>query len=149
MKRIYPKEEVCVNCHLCQVYCLVEHSKSKDILKAYKREKDRAMPGVQVAEKGNISFAVQCRHCKEPVCVYSCITGAMRKDPVTGVVTVDSEKCIGCWTCVLVCPHGAPIPDYNHEHVVKCDLCPGRKTPVCVENCPNEALLYVEEPVSS
>ncbi len=148
MKKIYPKEEVCVNCHLCQVWCLVEHSKSKDILKAYKREKDRPIPRVHVEEKGNISFAVQCRHCKEPVCVYSCITGAMTKDPVTGVVTVDSERCIGCWTCVLVCPYGAPLPDYGNEHVVKCDLCPGRQTPVCVENCPNEALIYAEEPVS-
>lgn len=149
MKRIYPKEEVCVDCHLCKVYCLVEHSKSKDVLKAFKREKERARPRVNVEEKGNISFGVQCRHCEEPVCVYSCITGAMQKDPVTGVVKVDSEKCIGCWTCVLVCPYGATIPDYGHEHVVKCDLCPGRKIPACVENCPNEALLYIEEPVSN
>jgi len=28
---------------------------------------------------------------------------------------------------------------------LKCDLCPGRNTPACVENCPNQALLLVEE----
>lgn len=146
MKRIYPEEEVCVNCHLCQVYCLVEHSKSKDIIKAYKMEKDRAMTRVLVEEKDSVSFALQCRHCDEPVCVYSCITGAMQKDPVTGVVKVDQDKCIGCWTCVLVCPYGAVLPDYLHEHAVKCDLCPGRAMPVCVEKCPNESLQYIEEP---
>jgi carbon-monoxide dehydrogenase iron sulfur subunit len=27
----------------------------------------------------------------------------------------------------------------------KCDLCPGRETPACVENCPNDALYVVEE----
>jgi Fe-S-cluster-containing hydrogenase component 2 len=28
---------------------------------------------------------------------------------------------------------------------VKCDLCNGKEMPVCVSNCPNEALVYSHE----
>jgi Fe-S-cluster-containing dehydrogenase component len=28
---------------------------------------------------------------------------------------------------------------------VRCDLCPDRETPACVEFCPNDALYVVEE----
>jgi Fe-S-cluster-containing hydrogenase component 2 len=30
--------------------------------------------------------------------------------------------------------------------MVKCDLCQDEEIPVCVANCPNEALVYMEEP---
>ena len=38
MKRVYAKEELCLNCRLCEVYCKTAHSKSKDVLKANKYE---------------------------------------------------------------------------------------------------------------
>ncbi len=146
MKRIYPREEVCIACRLCEVHCLAAHSKSKDIIKAYKRETPRALPRIRMEAKGAISFAVSCRHCDEPSCVHACLTGAMKKDPVTGIVTVDTEKCVGCWTCVLFCQYGAINPDIERRVATKCDLCPHLKEPACVTNCPNEALLLVEEP---
>ncbi len=146
MKRIYPREEVCIACRLCEVHCLVAHSKSKDIIKAYKRETPRALPRIRMEAKGAVSFAISCRHCDEPSCVHACLTGAMKKDPVTGIVTVDTEKCVGCWTCVLFCQYGAINPDIERGVATKCDLCPHLKEPACVTNCPNEALLLVEEP---
>jgi Fe-S-cluster-containing hydrogenase component 2 len=36
MKRILIKEEYCMGCRLCEIHCLVQHSKSKDIIKVYK-----------------------------------------------------------------------------------------------------------------
>ena len=42
---------------------------------------------------------------------------------------------------MVACPYGALTRDTNAKTVVKCDLCPGQDVPVCVANCPNEALL--------
>ncbi len=64
----------------------------------------------------------------------------MTKDPVSGAVTNDAERCIGCWTCILVCPYGAVKRGEGHV-AGKCDLCPDLETPACVANCPNEALI--------
>ncbi|MBI4296438.1 MAG: 4Fe-4S dicluster domain-containing protein [Chloroflexi bacterium] len=144
MKRIYSKEDVCMACHLCEVYCQAGHAKSKDMIKAFKKELPAALPRTRVEEKKPVSLSVQCRHCDEPACVYACLTGAMTKDPVTGIVNVDTEKCVGCWTCILVCPYGAIRQDKDRGRIAKCDLCVGRDMPLCVVNCPNEALVYAE-----
>ncbi len=145
MPRITIQEEACISCGLCRVYCQVEHSKSKNLLKAFKKES--ALPRLRVERRGEISFAVSCRHCDEPSCVFACLTGALRKDPQTGVVVFHGEKCIGCWTCVLFCPHGAITPDPQRGVIAKCDLCPHLPVPACVANCPNEALIFAEEGV--
>jgi len=144
MKRIIINEDACMGCGLCKVYCLTEHSKSGDVIKAWKQENPRALPRLRVEKNGEVCFSMQCRHCDEPLCVYSCLTGALSKDPRTGNVTLDSEKCIGCWTCILACPHGAISRDSDRRIAAKCDLCPGSEIPACVANCPNEALTLVE-----
>ena len=141
MKRVYVKEEVCIGCGLCEVYCRVEHSQSKDLIKAFKRETPRPLPRVHVERNVEVSFPIQCRHCAEPWCVYSCLTGAIHKESTGDKVIVDMERCIGCWTCIVACPYGALSRDLNSKTVIKCDLCPGREIPACVINCPNEALV--------
>ncbi|MHB1133841.1 MAG: 4Fe-4S dicluster domain-containing protein [Chloroflexota bacterium] len=143
MKRIIARDEYCIGCRLCEVHCTVQHSRSKNIIKAYKRERVLPTARVHVEERGAESFALQCRHCDEPACVQACLTGAMHKDPETGLVMHDAERCIGCWTCLLFCPNGALAKDRSGAKVVaKCDLCGGE--PACVANCPNEALLFEE-----
>lgn len=145
MKRIYVKEEACMGCGLCSVYCLAGHSRTQDILKAFKKELPRPLSRIWVERNGEVSFSLQCRHCDEPWCVYSCLTGAMHRDEATGAITVDEKKCIGCWTCIVACPYGALTRDGDKKVVAKCDLCPGSDVPACVANCPNEALVFVEE----
>ena len=71
-------------------------------------------------------------------------TGALQKDPESGIVTVDAEKCVGCFTCVVACPCSAIIPDFHRKKAVKCDLCPHLETPACVANCPNQALIFTD-----
>jgi carbon-monoxide dehydrogenase iron sulfur subunit len=66
------------------------------------------------------------------------------RDSSTGVIKVDEEKCSGCWACILLCPFGAIGRDIKQGNTVKCDMCEGEDIPVCVANCPNEALVYVE-----
>ena len=141
MKRIYIKEEYCIGCRLCEIHCLVQHSKSKKIIKAFKREFPRALPRILVEEKGYISFAIQCRHCEEAPCIEACITGAMYRDKTTGAVLCDEDRCVGCWMCIMVCPLGVIKRNLEKEKIAsKCDLCQGEEIPVCVANCPNEAL---------
>lgn len=147
MKKVFAKAEVCIGCRLCEVYCTVAHSASKDIIKAFRREKPRPQARIHVEERGPVSFGLQCRHCKEPLCVYSCITGATYIND-DGRVEVDPERCIGCWTCILACPFGAIARDEGRGVSVKCDLCPGEDMPACVKNCPNEALAFEEEEVA-
>ncbi len=144
MPRIVAKEEYCLGCRLCEIHCLVQHSKSKKIIKAYIEERDKITPGILVEEKGKVSFAVQCRHCEDAPCIEACITGAMYRDPETGAVLCDTEKCVGCLMCVMVCPVGAILRSKQGKVVSKCDLCIESGVPACVENCPNEALIYEE-----
>jgi carbon-monoxide dehydrogenase iron sulfur subunit len=46
---------------------------------------------------------------------------------------------------VLTCALGAIKPDTEHKKALKCDLCQGEEIPACVANCPNEALVYIDE----
>lgn len=142
--RIVPNEAVCIGCHLCEIHCLAEHSRSRQIVRAHKAEQPRAQARLHVEEDLPLTLAVPCHHCSEPMCVYACLTGAMQKDEETGIVTSDPERCMGCWTCIMVCPYAAPVRDPARGIVVKCDLCSHLVTPACVANCPNEALTLVE-----
>jgi carbon-monoxide dehydrogenase iron sulfur subunit len=146
LRKVYVKEEVCIGCHLCEVYCQLKHAGTKDLVKAFKRESPPPLPRLRVDERGVVSLSVRCQHCEDAPCVLACLTGALSRDPESGMVKVDEEKCIGCWTCLLACPLAAIKPDTEQKKVLKCDLCQGEEIPVCVANCPNEALVYVELP---
>ena len=87
-----------------------------------------------------------CGHCENPACVANCPTGAMQKDPETGIVNNDKEKCIGCMTCEKSCPYGHPVQlDDGLSH--KCVLCSdenpeGVPDPTCAKACPVRALEF-------
>ncbi len=144
MKRIYVKEDICMGCHLCEVYCRFQHAQSKDLIKAFKRESPPALPRLRVEERGSVSFSVRCQQCDEAPCVQACLTGALTRDPMSSLVKVDEKRCIGCWTCLLVCPLGAIRQDKEQKKALKCDLCEEENIPACVANCPNEALVCIE-----
>lgn len=100
-------------------------------------------PRVHIEGDDRITYAVSCRHCEDPICIRSCISGALSK--VDGVVTIDHEKCVGCLTCILVCPYGAVAQDGDGA-VQKCELCVRNAagSPACVAGCPNKAIVYEE-----
>jgi len=145
MRSVYVKEDVCMGCGLCEVYCALAHSTSEDLIKAFKRERPRPVARIYVQRTNGLFLPMQCRHCSDSPCVNACLTGAMQKDPATGAVAVDPDRCSGCWTCIMVCPYGVITRDIDRGIVAKCDLCPGRDVPACVANCPNEALVCVED----
>lgn len=137
MRRLRISEDACIGCHLCEIWCVVTHSRSGDILECFKREFPRPLARVTVQENKPVTFPVQCRQCEEPICVYSCPSGAMSVAP-DGSIDLDQDRCRSCWTCILVCPYGAIRR--GPSHAIKCDLCRDREVPACVEHCPNEAI---------
>ena len=69
----------------------------------------------------------------------------MYKDE-NGIVRNIKEKCVGCLSCVLVCPFGAVKKAQDKKVISKCDLCiETGGIPACVQNCPNNALKLIDE----
>ena len=135
-------EEWCLGCHLCEYNCAFANSGESSMVKALKDKK--IFPRIHVEDDGNgITYAVSCRHCKDPVCVRSCISGALHMED--GTICIDKNKCVGCLTCVLVCPYGAVVPGPDGA-ALKCELCLKNSTgqPACVLGCPNRAIVYEE-----
>ena len=141
LKRVYVNEQWCLGCHLCEYYCAFASTGGKDMALVLKDVE--ISPRIRIEEMDGISFAVSCRHCDEPYCVKGCITGALTKQD--GVITINREKCIGCYTCILSCPYGAVQPSEDGA-IQKCELCikTHAGVPQCVLGCPNGAIVFEE-----
>lgn len=146
MKRIYVNENRCLGCHLCEYECIFANS-GLDAMFKLKGRTNEFVPRITVEgeERAAINFAVSCRHCTNAVCVQSCIAGALSKNG-EGTVLIDRQKCVGCFTCVLVCPYGAVMPAADGKAAQKCTLCTDQRfgQPNCVKHCPNNAIVYEE-----
>jgi len=59
------------------------------------------------------------------------------KDVVT--LRLDQEKCMGCGTCLLVCPHAVLGLTDGKIEIVNRDAC--MECGACAKNCPVEALV--------
>lgn len=152
MKKIKINEESCLGCHLCEYYCAYANScrgtmSALDMAKTLKGK--TLYPRIRVedqvlGEDRSVHFAVNCRQCPDPICVKSCISGALTKGE-DGVVRIDRDKCVGCETCVLVCPFGAILPTGDGP-MQKCEMClqNAAGTPACVANCPGRAIVLEE-----
>lgn len=150
----------CTGCKTCQVAC--KETYQLPVNNLYRKVYNYVGGSWSVDEatntfspNGMFSYFVSasCNHCEAPACVDSCPVGAMQKDPETGIVWVDQAVCIGCKTCVSVCPYGAPTFRDDLGVSSKCDMCKdevdaGGK-PLCVTACPMRALDWgpVEEMV--
>ncbi|HII94666.1 MAG TPA: 4Fe-4S binding protein, partial [Candidatus Methanofastidiosum sp.] len=104
-RRIICNEDFCIGCRLCEVYCNVKHSKSGDIILAYKYEKEKEPSRMAFEQKEYVCGSIVCMNCKDPLCIKACSMGAIKIED--GTVIIDNERCVGCWMCVMVCPFGA------------------------------------------
>lgn len=135
------RKEYCIGCRLCEVFCATAHAKSRNVLRAW-RESPAPRPRLVVEERGPVTAAVPCQHCADAPCLEACISGAMTREKENGAVICREERCVGCWSCVMVCPFGAVLPGGDgYGFALKCDLCAGSEGPWCVANCPNRALV--------
>ncbi len=145
-KKIRCNEDICMGCSICAVACSLAHTPDIDnqflISKNYKLESRNV-----VACRNAKSFMNSCKNCKEAPCIKACVSGAITRNKNENTV-INAEKCIACWTCIMVCPNGAiRMRDTGDgkKYSVKCDLCENSDIPACVKACPNQALSVVEE----
>ena len=141
MKKIKILQEWCLGCRLCEYNCAYANSNAHDMILALKDKEIK--PKLVIENKGTRTFALSCRHCEDALCVKSCISGAMTRE--NGVTKLDRNKCVGCQTCVLVCPYGAITIDEDGI-IDKCELCQNNSQgePLCVKACPNGAIVFEE-----
>ena len=143
----------CAGCYGCMTACSLSHD----------GEINFSLSRIQMhrAVLDEYPFDIQihvCRQCPDPLCVMNCPTGAAHVSAENGNIRmIDSDKCIGCKTCIKSCPFIPHRPIWNHtiNKATKCDLCvdtpffnrqggPGASQ-ACVEACPSNALKVVTE----
>ena len=77
-------EYECMGCHACEVACKQEHGLGV------------GPKVIQAIERAPYFKPLFCHHCEDAPCALACPEDAITKDPKTGVVLVNSEKCNGC-----------------------------------------------------
>lgn len=133
--------ETCTRCDDCVRACAATHD-------------DRPRFVREGTKLDQMLIARSCYHCRDPVCLVGCPTGAIHRAGVGAVVDVTDEICIGCGTCARNCPYDAIVMHDTGETwpedmvptrlrgedrrvASKCDLCQDTgHGPACVSNCP-------------
>lgn len=132
--RIAIDRDLCIGCLTCVSACIVA--------------KDGGEPCNRVVISSDLKNSpIFCRHCDLPECVYTCMSGAMKKDETTGYITYDKEQCASCYMCIMACPYGVlKEDDRTKKEILKCDMCVGygNGSPNCVQKCPMEAITLQE-----
>src|SRR6266566_1890405 len=130
----------CIGCHACTVACKAEHDVPIGVYRTW----------VKYIEKGEFPnsrryFLVnRCNHCTDAPCVAICPTKALFKRS-DGIVDFDSQRCIGCKSCMQACPYDALYIDPYSQTAAKCNYCAHRTEvglePACVIVCPERAII--------
>ncbi|MFC1932813.1 4Fe-4S dicluster domain-containing protein [Chloroflexota bacterium] len=126
--------EKCTGCRMCELACSVFHTGASN--------PSRSRIRVIKWENIGLYLPLTCQNCEKPFCTEVCPTKACRIDPQKHMVVIDKDKCIGCKTCILACPFGAPFFDKVERVTVKCDYCDGE--PQCVRFCDVGAIKYLD-----
>ena len=156
----------CVGCNACTVACKMANNVPQDIFWTRALTDGGEMMDTPAGEFPEVSLGyitVSCQHCENPACAKVCPVGATYKDPETGVVRQDYDKCIGCRMCMSACPYtgvrsfnweeprypmdfalgDADAPKHQKHVVEKCIFCYQRlargETPACMDLCPARA----------
>ena len=101
----------CSACGGCTIACKNENNVQEGFAWAYRKSKT-------VGKFPNVRYEYQptlCNHCEKAPCVRACPTKAMHK--IDGNITMhDPEKCIGCKTCIAMCPYGVISRNNKRTH---------------------------------
>lgn len=95
-------------------------------------------------EDGNLHVPIFCQACEDSPCIMVCPMNARLKLENDAVVT-DEDRCIGCRTCVYICPVGAPVENPETKKLMTCDRCAEKEELLCVKACAEQkALRFVD-----
>ena len=92
-------------------------------------------------------------HCDDAPCIEICPTVALFRRP-DGIVDFNSERCIGCKSCMQACPYDALYIEPNSHTAAKCNFCAHRVEvglkPSCEIICPTQAIMSgdLDDPAS-
>jgi anaerobic carbon-monoxide dehydrogenase iron sulfur subunit len=127
-------QKKCTGCKKCEIVCSVAHTGTSN------PERSR----IRVLKLDEIGFylPISCQNCEKPQCTEVCPAKAAHRDLKSNKVLIDKKKCIGCKTCIISCPFGAPSFDEIERVSIKCDFCEG--APLCVAACKNGAISYMD-----
>jgi molybdopterin-containing oxidoreductase family iron-sulfur binding subunit len=101
----------CTGCGGCVISCKSENNVQRGNAWANRKIKT-------VGKFPNVRFEfipTLCNQCENAPCVKGCPTGAMHKG--YGNITMHTpEKCIGCKTCMAMCPYDVISRNYENPH---------------------------------
>jgi carbon-monoxide dehydrogenase iron sulfur subunit len=126
--------EKCTGCRLCELVCSVFHDGFSN--------PSRSRINVIKWEGEGLYIPMSCQQCEDAPCMTICPVKAISRDQELDYVKIDYNVCIGCRSCVAVCPFGAMGFNVKDKKVFKCDLCEG--DPQCVRFCDVKAVEYVD-----
>lgn len=145
----------CIGCKTCVVACrnhqgLVDHENAVPGEMAHYVRIESELAGTYPLLTEEF-WVVMCQHCRKAPCIKACESGAISKDPQTGIVLIDKGKCTGAGKCIEKCPYKAIQFNGKERFAHKCNLCYGRVVhglePVCVETCLTDALSFGEREI--
>jgi len=134
IRRLIVAPELCTGCRACEMACSFAHDKEYS--------SNLARLHVVKLEESGMDRPIVCLRCAKAPCAAVCPVKAISQDPVTKVVSVDPEICVGCGQCVEVCVSGVIQLRQDTRVPSLCDLCKGRYE--CVRHCPTGALTALE-----
>jgi anaerobic carbon-monoxide dehydrogenase iron sulfur subunit len=132
-KALYIDYQKCTGCRLCELICAVKHHGISN--------PTRSRIKVMKWEQEGLYVPMSCQQCQDAPCMNVCPVKAISRDEELGRLMVDYDVCIGCRSCVAVCPFGAMSFNVIDKQVFKCDLCDG--DPQCVRFCDRKAVDFV------
>ncbi len=141
--------ERCTGCKSCEAACKQTNALGPNSYRNRVMWFDEQHSDSAQTSPARLDFlTVTCQQCERPACLRACpvYPKAISKDPVTGVVAINENRCTGCGECALSCPYGAIGYNAEQHHAVKCDLCADRRTrqlgPACASVCPTRAISF-------